>query len=127
MEALKDERNRILSLVEVGQVTATQAAQLLDTLEFEQERPQPSAERQRERILRIRATNLSPGVQRVNISAVIPISLLRFSLRLGGCLLPQLSHSALEDLLHAIEHGAQGRVLDVQDLEKGERIEIFVE
>jgi hypothetical protein len=33
----------------------------------------------------------------------------------------------LEDLLRTIENGVTGRVLDLQDLEKGERLEIFVE
>jgi len=125
MKALKDERHRILSLVECGQVNATEAAQLLDALESQP--PRRPVEFGRERILRIRATNLSQKAQKVNISATIPVSLLQFSLRLGVRLMPQLSSNALEDLLHAIEHSSVGRVLDVQDLEKGERIEIFVE
>jgi hypothetical protein len=125
MKALKDERYRILSLIECGQVSAAEAAQLLDALESEQ--PRRPAEVGRERILRIRATNSSQRMQKVNISATIPVSLLQFSLRLGVRLMPQLSNNALEDLLHAIEHSSVGRVLDVQDLEKGERIEVFVE
>jgi hypothetical protein len=38
-----------------------------------------------------------------------------------------VSGSALEDLLRAIESGATGRLLDLQDLEEGERVEIFAE
>ncbi|MBV9689697.1 MAG: hypothetical protein JO202_08285 [Ktedonobacteraceae bacterium] len=125
MKALKDERQRILSLVERGQVSAVEAEQLLDALESEQ--PQRPAEIGRERILRIRFTNPSQRAQKVNISATIPVSLLQLSLRLGARLIPQLSNNALEDLLHTIEHSSVGRVLDVQDLEKGERIEVFVE
>jgi len=41
--------------------------------------------------------------------------------------LPQLSNTALEDLLKAIDSRAAGRLLDLQDLDKGERLEIFVE
>jgi len=125
MKALKDERQRILSLVECGQVSAVEAAQLLDALESEQ--PRRPAEVGRERILRIRVTNSNQRAQKVNISATIPVSLLQFSLRLGMRLIPQLSDSALADLLHTIEHSSVGRVLDLQDLEQGERIEIFVE
>jgi hypothetical protein len=124
MPALKDERDRILTLVEAGQVTATEASLLLDTLEVETER---SIERVRDRTVRIRATSLSSRHQKVNMTAMVPVSLIKVSLRLGARLVPQLSNSAIEDLLRAIESGATGRLLDLHDLEKGERLEIFVE
>ena len=124
MFASKDERDRILHLVEAGQVTAEQAAQLLDALEVEPDRP---AERIRGRTLRIRATNLNARMQKVHMTATLPVSVIKASLRLGARLIPQLSNSIVEDLLRTIESGTTGRVLDLQDLEKGERLEIFVE
>lgn len=122
MAVSTDERNHILHLVEAGKVTAAQAAQLLDTLEWERER---SGERTRNRTARVRVTNLATSRQKVNVS--IPVSLIHVGLRLGTRLAPQVSGSALEDLLRAIESGATGRLLDLQDLEEGERVEIFAE
>jgi hypothetical protein len=122
MTILNEERNRILELVESGQITASQAADLLDALSSERERP---AERVRGRLVRIRVTDLPSNRQKVNVT--IPVSLINVGLRLGARLAPQLSGSALEDLLHAIESGATGRLLEWQDLEEGERIELFVE
>ncbi len=122
----KDERNRILSMVESGQVSAIQAAQLLDTIEGEPAHNQP-AERGRERILRIRATSLQSKQQKTNFSASISVQLVKLSLRLGTRLLPQLDNGTMKDILSAIESGASGRLLDLQDLEQGERVEIFVE
>ncbi|HLI09202.1 MAG TPA: hypothetical protein VKV40_21740 [Ktedonobacteraceae bacterium] len=133
MTASIDERNRILRMVEAGEVTADEAAQLLDALtvsepELERERERPFERgRSRSRTLRIRVSSLNPKQQRVQVSTTIPLSLIRISLRLGAHLIPQLSNSALEDLLRAIENGASGRVLDVQDLEEGQRVEIFAE
>lgn len=124
MSTSKDERDRILYMIEIGQVTAEQAAQLLDTLETESDRP---AERIRGRTLRVRATSLNARMQKVHMTATVPLSVIKASLRLGARLLPQLSNSTLEDLLRTIENGVTGRVLDLQDLEKGERLEIFVE
>lgn len=124
MAVSKDERNRILHLVESGQVSANEAAQLLDTIEFEQEH---SREHVRDRTIRVRATNINAKRQKVNVTATLPISVIKVSLRLGSHLLPQLSNNALTDLLYAIEMGATGRLLDLQDLEKGERVEVFVE
>jgi len=122
MASSTDERNRVLYMVESGKVTAAQAAQLLDTLDLERSR---SREQSRNRTARVRVTNLATNRQKVNVT--IPVSLIQVGLRLGTRLVPQVSGSALEDLLRAIEGGATGRLLDLQDLEEGERVEIFAE
>ena len=122
MASSTGERNHILYMVETGKVTAAQAAQLLDSLELE---PEHSRKRSRNRTARVRVTNLATNRQKVNVT--IPVSLIQVGLRLGTRLVPQVSGSALEDLLRAIESGATGRILDLQDLEEGERVEIFAE
>lgn len=125
MAAFIDERNRILHMIETGQMTAEQAAQLLDALGAERERP--GVERNRNRTVRIRVTNSAASRQKINLTATLPVYLIEVSLRLGTQLIPQLSGSALEGLLRSIEAGATGRLLDIQDLEAGERVEIFAE
>ncbi len=125
MAAFTDERNRILHMVESGEMTADQAAQLLDALG--QERERPIIERTRNRTVRIRVTNSAANPRKLNLTATLPVYLIEVSLRLGTRLIPQLSGSAIEGLLRSIEEGATGRLLDMQDLEAGERVEIFVE
>lgn len=115
------ERNRILKMIEAGQVSAAEAAQLLDALNSEQR----SADRARSRLVRVRVTDLASGRQKANVT--IPISLVNVGLRLGARLAPQLSGSALEDLVRAVQRGIPGRLLEWQDLEEGERIELIVE
>ncbi|GAC1427093.1 MAG: hypothetical protein PVS3B3_26430 [Ktedonobacteraceae bacterium] len=126
MSTSKEERDRILHMVESGQVTATEAAQILDTLEPEyiSER---TTERGRDRLLRIRATTLNASAQKICVTATLPVRLIRTGMRLGISFIPQMSSAALEDLIRNIEHGATGRLLDLQDMEKGERLEIFAE
>ena len=124
MSASKDERARILHLIEEGQITALQAAQLLDVLETDGGHLDEPA---RDRIIRVRMTSLNPRAPKTNVAATLPISLIRASLHLGTRLLPQLGNSALEDLLRTIDNRAAGRLLDLQDLDRGERLEIFVE
>lgn len=131
MITLIDERNRILRMVQAGEVTADEAGQLLDALataepELERERPF-ERNRSRSRTLRIRVSGLNPKQQKMQMTATVPVSLIRISLRLGARLIPQLSTSALEDVLRSIESGASGRLLDLQDLEEGQRVEIFAE
>ena len=122
MAASTDERIRILRLVESGNVTAEEAARLLDSLQVKQEH---TDERKRNRIVRVRVTNLANNRQKANVT--VPVSLIDVGLRLATRLVPQIRGSALEDLLHVIENGTTGRLLDLQDLEEGERIEIYAE
>ncbi len=124
MAASTDERIRILRLVESGNVTAEEAARLLDTLEVKQEHTD-ERKRSRNRIVRVRVTNLANNRQKANVT--VPVSLIDVGLRLATRLVPQIRGSALEDLLHAIESGSTGRLLDLQDLEEGERVEIYAE
>lgn len=122
MSSAGSERNKILQLVEAGQISADEAARLLDAIGNDRDRP---AERLRSRLVRIRVTDLAQN--RTRLSVTIPVSLINVGLRLGARLAPQISGSALEDLLHAIDSGATGRLLEWQDLEEGERIELYVE
>jgi hypothetical protein len=118
---MQSERDRILKMVEAGQVSASEAAQLLDALGAEQR----VAERARARLVRVRVSDLPSGRQKANVT--IPVSLINVGLRLGARLAPQLSGSALDELVRTVERGATGRLLEWQDLEEGERVELFVE
>jgi hypothetical protein len=122
MSTPNEERNRILQMIESGQVSAAQAAQLLDALAPDRERPN---ERVRNRLVRVRVSDLQSGRQKASVT--IPVGLVNVGLRLGARLAPQITNSALEELLRSIERGASGRLLEWQDLEEGERIELFVE
>lgn len=122
MASVTVERNQILHMLESGQITADQAAQLLDTLQPEAGR---RTAQQRHRTVRVRVTSLPAS--RTTINVTVPASLIRVGLRLATRLAPQVTGSALEDLLRAMESGTTGRLLDLQDLEEGERIEIFAE
>jgi SHOCT-like protein len=119
-----DERNRILSMVEAGQITAAQAAELLDTLIpiYEQ-----SASQLENRTVRIWLTDMSTNRRKMNVTATLPIYLVSTSLRLLARLVVQLNDSTIQHVIRALEKGITGRLIDVQDLEEGKRLEIFVE
>ena len=124
MTTSTDERNRILNMIESGQITAAQAEQLLDTLlpEYEQ-----SGGQIENRTIRIWMTDLSTNRRKMNMTATIPVYLASMSLRLLGRLISQLNDSTIQHVIRAIERGTTGRLLDLQDLEEGKRLEIFVE
>ena len=124
MTTSTDERNRILNMVETGRITAAQAAQLLDTKLPEYEQSSGQIEN---RTVRIWMTDMSTNRRMMNMTATIPVYLVSMSLRLLARLVSQLNDSTIQNVIRAIERGTTGRLLDLQDLEEGKRLEIFVE
>lgn len=124
MVTLTDERNRILNMIETGQITAAQAAQLLDALVSEQQQP---VEQARNRTVRIWMTDSATNSKKMHVTATMPINLISMILHLLTRMMPQLNDGTLQNLIRAIERGNTGRLLDLQDLEEGKRLEIFVE
>ena len=124
MTTSTDERNRILGMVESGQLTAAQAAELLDTLIPAYKQPISQLQN---RTVRIWLTDISTNHRKMNVTATLPVYLLSTSLRLLAQLVAQLNDSTMQHVIRAIENGMTGRLIDLQDLEEGKRIEIFVE
>jgi hypothetical protein len=124
MTTSTDERNRILNMIESGQITAAEAAQLLDTLEPQHEQ---SGRQMENRTVRIWMTDISTNHRKMNMTATMPVYLVSVSLRLLARLVSQLNDSTIQNVLRAIERDTTGRLLDLQDLEEGKRLEIFVE
>jgi len=124
MTTSTDERDRILSMIESGQITAAQAAQLLDM--FVSEHKQSSGQMQN-RTVRIWLTDISTNHRKMNITATMPINLISMSLRLWARLVSQLNDGTIQHVIRTLERGTIGRLLDLQDLEDGKRLEIFVE
>jgi hypothetical protein len=124
MTTSTDERDRILNMIESGQITAVQAAQLLDTLSPEYEQ---SGGHMENRTVRIWMTDMSTNRRKMNMTATMPVYLVSMSLRLLARLVSQLNDSTIQNVIRALERGTTGRLLDLQDLEEGKRLEVFVE
>lgn len=124
MTASIDERNRVLTLVEKGQISAAEAAQLLDSLVSEQNE---AVGRVLNRTIRVWMSDVTTRQQKLKMTATLPTGLVSASLRLLSHLSPQLNESTIRQVVSALERGATGRILDLQDLEEGKRVEIFVE
>ncbi len=124
MTTSTNERNRILGMIESGQITAAQAAGLLDTLMLNYEQARSQMEN---RTVRIWMTDMSNNRRKMNMTATIPVYLVNMSLRLLARLVSQLDDGTIQQVIRALERGTTGRLLDLQDLEEGKRLEIFVE
>lgn len=78
-----------------------------------------------QRWMRIRVTDLNTGRAKVNVN--LPLTWVAAGLRIGANYAPQLDHLDLAQLLGELEAGGNGQLIDVEDLDDGERVQIFVD
>jgi hypothetical protein len=124
--ATAEERMEILKMVQGGQITAEEGAQLLEALQGKEElQPElePADRTKRPRRLRVRVSDLETGRNKVNID--LPWNLINIGMHMGAQFAPE--EIDLEEMMRALQAGTEGKIVDVEDAEDGERVEIFVE
>jgi len=122
--ALNEERMRILKMLEEGKIKAEEAAKLLEALEEPVEEG-PRGQEKEARWFRVRVTDTKTGKQKVNIN--IPLGLAKMGLGIAAQVRGHAAGIDLDEIFSTIKGGLQGQVIDVEDEEKGERVEISVE
>lgn len=125
--SVKEERAQILKMVSERKISAEEGARLLKAI-ASHDRPARSAttsEALRGRWLRIRVLNMVTGKPKANFS--LPMGLVSVGLRLGAQFVPELADIDVDELMTSVEGGTQGKILEVEDSEDGERVEIFIE
>lgn len=119
MTAHKDERLRILRMIEEGKLSAEEAARLLDALNGDGAAP---AAKDRSRRLRVVVTQRD--APQVNVT--VPMELARIALRL----IPRglgTAHADVEELVRVLEEADRGKWVDIRSETEGVHVEVFVE
>ena len=124
MAVSSEERKRILKMVASGQVSVDEAAQLFDVLLEEAIVHVPQTQH---RTIRVWVTNLTTRGRQAHLTATLPVDVLSSVLHMLAGAVPVLRDGRVEQLLYSLEKGVTGRIMDLQDLEDGKRVEIFLE
>jgi hypothetical protein len=120
-----EERMRILQMIQEGKITAEEGARLLQALSKGRPAAPPPPPTRDPRMLRVRITDLNTGKTKVNVN--IPMSLVNVGIKLGARFTPSSADIDYDEIVEAIKAGASGRLVDVEDLESGEHVEVWVE
>ena len=127
-----EERMRILQMIQEGKITAEEGAKLLEALGKSKKPPvpplpprPPHAPGRDARLLRVRITDLKTGKTKVNVN--IPMGLVNVGVRLGARFMPTSADVDFDEIMAAIDAGTTGKVVDVEEVEEGERIEVWIE
>lgn len=120
-----EERMKVLKMIEEGKLTAEEGARLLAALsESPAAKPRPNLRdsSSRGRWLRVRVTDAISGKAKATVN--LPLGLVDAGLNIASQYAPGV---AFDELIEAINAGAQGKIIDVFDEEDGEHVEIFIE
>jgi hypothetical protein len=123
--ATNEERMKILRMIDEGKITAEEGSKLLAALS--EQRKSASRRTLREasggaRWLRIRVTDTFSGKAKATVN--LPLGLVDAGLNIASQYAPGIE---FDELVEAINQGAEGKIIDVMDEEDGEHIEIFIE
>lgn len=131
--ANKEERLRVLRMIQEGKLSPDEAASLLETLDESANTPRTepvspsggSTASKSNRWFRVRVTDTNSGKTRVNVR--MPISVVNAGLKMGVKFAPQVEGLDPETLMDLINNGELGQIVDVFDDEDGEHVEVFIE
>jgi len=133
-------RSEILAQLASGQITADQAAEQLRGPTTAEDPAAPTAApaapkapaltpEQSAKLanhwLRIRVSDLETGRQRVAVN--LPLALVPIGLRLGAKYAPEVAQLDPNEILAMLQSGFTGPLVDVEDLDGGEHVQIFIE
>ena len=123
--ATNEERLKILKMIDEGKITAEEGAKLLATLsESRKNIRKPPGPRSYggARWLKVRVTDTITGKAKATVN--LPLGLVDAGLNIASKYAPEV---AFDELVEAINAGAEGKIIDVYDEEDGEHVEIFIE
>lgn len=122
-----EDRMQILNMVAERIISVDEGAKLLAALEPDQKREpdQSITGPSRPRWVRIRVTDLETGRRKVNVN--LPLGLVEVGARLGARYAPEMQGMDVREIVEQVRNGAQGKIVEVEDVEDGERVEIYVE
>lgn len=124
--ASSEERLKILKMIDDGKITAEEGAKLLAALGESRKSgrrpplrgPGPGGARW----LKVRVTDMVTGKAKATVN--LPLGLVDAGLNIASKYAPDV---AFDELVEAIQAGAEGKIIDVYDEEDGEHVEIFIE
>jgi hypothetical protein len=119
------ERAHILERIREGQISVNEGAKLLDALHSDRPAAPTPPRPGTARWLHVRVTNLESGKPKVNVN--LPLGLVRAGLKVGARYSAEVNEIDWDELLLAIQEGAAGKLVEVEDQEDGERVEVYVD
>ncbi len=117
------DRAEILKMVQAGQLSAAEAAAKLAPP------PKPklvlTTPEGKSRWFHVRVSNLDTNRTKVTVN--LPMAWVQVGLSIGSYFAPELDGLDWQEIAAALNDETTGQLVEVEDLEKGERVEVYVD
>ena len=127
--ASKEERMRVLKMIQEGTISTEDGLRLLDSLKAASNTEAGTDYQintgRAAKHFRVRVTDSRSGKTRVNVR--LPVSVINAGLKMGARFSPQVEGLDMQELVQYIRSGTIGKIVDVYDDEDGEHVEVFLE
>jgi len=128
--SLGQEKMQILKMVENGQISASEAAQLLDAIGEKDDIVSLTKKQSniKGKVLRVRVYE---GNEKIKVNVNLPLRLVEVLVDIGIKFLPvdkypDLKKINMDELKELIEAGIEGKIVDI-DSADGTKVEVFIE
>ncbi len=129
----KDERTKILQMVQEGKITPEEGIQLLDMLEGQDKPDIKRADKPVDnrpagaegKWCRIMVSDMDTGRTKVNVR--LPLGLINAGVKMGAHFAPEMQDMDFSEFIQAARAGEIGRMVEVDDEDDREHVEIFIE
>ena len=119
---MTEERTRILKMLEEKKISAEDAAKLLDAMKG------VDADSRKNKFLKVKVWE--KGSDRAKVNVTLPLGLVKWGLKMA----PESAKAKIADhdidlkvVTEALEKGITGKLIEVDEDEKGEHIEVWLE
>ena len=117
---MNPERTSILNRVASGEISADEAAVMLNGA------PKPAAIADAaNRWLHVRVTNMDTGKTKVNVN--IPLSFVKAGLKIGAAYEPEIAGLDWQEIVKGLNDSTGGKIVEVEDEEDRERVEVYID
>jgi hypothetical protein len=127
----KDERLKIMKMVQEGKISLEEGMELLDILETKGKPQKPVSPEQpvsgsnTGKWAHIRITDMDTGRPRVNVR--LPMGFIKAGMKFGARFTPEMDNIDFSDVVQAAREGGIGQIIDVYDEDQREHVEIYIE
>jgi hypothetical protein len=126
--SVNEDNLKILRMIEEGTITAEQGSKLLATggkPANETKAVTAAPKSGKTRWFRVLVTDTASD--KVRVSVRLPLSLVKWGLKVGGQYAPEINGIDFDELSDIINSEAEGKLVEVMDEEDGEHVQIFIE
>ena len=126
MMATKEERLKILEMIQNGVISAKEGKKLLEALKTKKVKNDiHSSESSSSKTIRVRVSDKESGQPKVSVN--LPIGLINAGLNIASNFVPDKELEIIAEVEEAIKSGETGKIIDIFDKTDGEHIEIYID